>query len=78
MFGYGGTTKTVTEFRSKPFNENEFPTLMTGATTLLQLISNNNGLPEISTSIRQEEFSKGFKKWSEGILTSLSGRHLGH
>jgi hypothetical protein len=78
MFGYGGTTKAARDFRRKAFNENKFPNLTTGATTLLQQVSNNSGLLEISTSTSQEEFSKGFKKWSEGTSTSPSGRHLGH
>jgi hypothetical protein len=78
MFGYSGTTKKANKFRNKPFNKNEFPPLNAGATTLLTLLSNNSGLPEISTSVSQEEFSKGFKKWSEGTSTSPSERHLGH
>jgi hypothetical protein len=61
MFGYGGTTDTAEKFLSKPFYANEFPNMTTGATTLLQLISNNKGLPEISTSINQEEFRRALK-----------------
>lgn len=49
-----------------------------GATTLLTLLSNNSGLPPISTIISQEEFGKALRKWSEGTSTSPSGRHLGH
>jgi hypothetical protein len=41
------------------------------------LISNNNGLPKISTAISPEEFGKAFRKWSERTSTSPSGRHLG-
>jgi hypothetical protein len=78
LFGYGGITTTAKKFGRKPFNPNDFPPLTKGATTLLSLLSNNNGLPEISTSISQKEFAKGFKKWSEGTSTSPSGRHLGH
>jgi hypothetical protein len=59
MFGYCGTTK---KFRKAEFNENNFPNLTQGATTLLNLLSNNNALPPISTFISQEEFTKGFKK----------------
>jgi hypothetical protein len=63
---------------NKPFNKNDFSPMDAGAVTLLTILSNNNGLPEISTSFSQEEFAKGFKKWSESTSTSPSGRHLGH
>lgn len=77
-FGYNGVTTAVEDLMKTPFDESEFPTLTTGATTLLNTISHNNRLPQVSTKISQEEFSKAFRKWSEGTSTSPSGRHLGH
>jgi hypothetical protein len=62
MFGYSGTTKKANQLRNKPFNKNDFSPMDAGATTILNLLSNNNGLPEISTSVSQEEFAKGVKK----------------
>jgi hypothetical protein len=35
-----------------------------GATTLLELISNNKRLPKINTEITQQGFNKALKKWS--------------
>jgi hypothetical protein len=78
MFGYSGTTNTAEKCRKECYDENKFLTLTNGASTLLNLISTNNGLPPISTSISQEEFVKGFKKCLERTSTSKSGQHLGH
>jgi hypothetical protein len=70
IFGYKGTDETANAFRKNPFNQEAFLNLTQGATTLLNLLSNNKGLPEISTNISQEEFAKGFRKWLEGTSTS--------
>jgi hypothetical protein len=59
-------------------DESEYPPLSSGASTLLQIPSQNKRLPPISTTICQDEFERASKKWSEGTSTSPSGLHLGH
>jgi hypothetical protein len=62
LFGYSGVTQTAEEFIKQPFNEVILPPMSQGATTLLTLLSNNNGLPPIPTTISQEEFGKALRK----------------
>jgi hypothetical protein len=77
LFGYSGVTSTAAELRNKPFNEDDFQPIGREAKTLLSILSNNAGLPWISSEVSKEEFVKAFQKWSEGTSSSRSGRHLG-
>jgi hypothetical protein len=77
-FGCSGALTEANNLMTNKFDQDDFPPLTRGATTLLNLMSNNNRLPPISTSIGIEDFAKGLRKWSEGTSTSPSGRHLGH
>jgi hypothetical protein len=63
---------------STALDTDNYPTMTSGATTLLTLLSNNKRLPPISTKIPLADFSKGLRRWAEGTSTSPSGRHLGH
>jgi hypothetical protein len=76
LFGYSGVTQTADDFWKQSFNEDILPPMSQGATSLLKLLSNNSGLPPISTIISQEEFEKALRKWSEGTSKSPRGRHL--
>jgi hypothetical protein len=78
MFGYSGVSSDVDELLTTQYNESKYPTMSGGATTLLELISNNKRLHTINTDVTQQEFNKALRKWSEGTSTSPSGRHLGH
>jgi hypothetical protein len=49
-----------------------------GAKSLLQHLSDKNTLTEMNCDINLQTFTSTLRKWSEGTLTSLSGRHLGH
>jgi hypothetical protein len=63
LFEYSGTTPTANELRRQPFDADSFQPLDQGATTLLTILTDNNGLPPIATPISQKEFKKGFRKW---------------
>jgi hypothetical protein len=77
-FGYSGVTTEAEQLMSTQLDKDNYPTLTSGATTLLTLLSNNKRLPPISTKIPISDFAKGLKRWAEGTSTSPSGRHLGH
>jgi hypothetical protein len=78
LFGYTGVTPETQDLLNHPLDETQYPDISHGATSLLNLLSNNNRLPQISPEISHNDFAKGFHKWSEGTSTSPSGRHLGH
>jgi hypothetical protein len=52
--------------------------MTTGATTLLNLLSNKNKLDPIDDNLDFGSFRSALWKWSESTTTSPSGRHLGH
>jgi hypothetical protein len=43
LFGYGGVAPSAEDHMKQPFDESKFPSMTQGATTLLNLISNNKG-----------------------------------
>jgi hypothetical protein len=78
FFGYSGVTMELEKLLSNEFDEDNYPTMTRGATTLLNLLSNNKRLPPISTKVPVADFAKGLWRWAEETSTSPSGRHLRH
>jgi hypothetical protein len=69
--GYEGHT-TLEEMRKKWEEQDD------GVQTLLRKLTDGKKLLGIDDDLSLEEFTKGFKKWSEDTSTSPSGRHLGN
>jgi hypothetical protein len=49
-----------------------------GLNTLIKKLTDGNQLLGIDDDLSINDFTDGFKKWSEDTTTSPSGRHLGH
>jgi hypothetical protein len=77
-FGYCSVSHQVDNLlKGMRLHEND-PNMTTGATTLLDLLSNKNKMYPIDDNIDFKLFVSAFRKWSEKTSTSPSSRHLGH